>query len=62
MPFDWLIPIEEGLPELRVRGGRTYNYGSVEQETAAIAGIKTKWLAIIAEVKHLLVASPDAAY
>ncbi len=49
MPFEWLIPIQKGLPALKAEYEkvRISNYGSVEEETAAIAGIKTIWLGIV---------------
>ncbi|MBW4061172.1 recombinase family protein [Candidatus Saccharibacteria bacterium] len=46
MPFEWLIPIQKGLPALKAEYEmvRTSDSGSAEEKTAAIAGIKTKWL------------------
>ena len=44
--YDWLMPIEDGLPGLKAEYEkvRTSNYGSLEEDNAAIAGIKTQWL------------------
>jgi hypothetical protein len=43
MPFEWLIPIQKGLPALKAEyeTARTSYSGSAEEKTAAIADIKT---------------------
>jgi hypothetical protein len=47
--YDWLIPIKDGLPELKTEYEkvRTSHYASIKAETDALASVRSTWLPLV---------------
>lgn len=56
-PFEWLIPLEKGLPELEAEIKKVQPQ-DLQIENPELEPIRTKWLTIMFRVKHLLENSP----